>query len=102
MISAKDKFQHPTKRVNELLQTDFTYFKVMNWGWHNLSTILDDFSRCSLAWKLTPTMNARDVQDTLEIALKKTGLDHVNVLSRPRLLSDNGSCYLSHDLENCL
>jgi transposase InsO family protein len=46
----------------------------MNWGWHNLSTILDDFSRCSLAWKLTPTMNARDVQDTLEIALKKTGL----------------------------
>jgi transposase InsO family protein len=74
MISAKDKFQHPTKRVNELWQTDFTYFKVMNWGWHNLSTILDDFSRCSLAWKLTPTMNARDVQDTLEIALKMTGL----------------------------
>jgi transposase InsO family protein len=102
MISAKDKFQHPTKRVNELWQTDFTYFKVMNWGWYNLSTILDDFSRCILAWKLTPTMNARDVQDTLEIALKKTGLDHVNVLSRPRLLSDNGSCYLYHDLENCL
>jgi len=26
----------------------------------------------------------------------------VNVLLRPRLLSDNGSCYLSHDLENYL
>ena len=102
MISAKDKFQHPTKRVNELWQTDFTYFKVMNWGWYYLSTILDDFSRCILAWKLTPTMNARDVQDTLEIALKKTGLDHVNVLSRPRLLSDNRSCYLSRDLESYL
>ena len=101
-MSAKDKFEHPTKRVNELWQTDFTYFKIMNWGWYYLSTILDDFSRCILAWKLTSTMNAMDVQETLEIALRKTGLDHVNVLLRPRLLSDNGSCYLSHDLENYL
>jgi putative transposase len=46
MISAKDKFEHPTKRVNELWQTDFTYFKIVNWGWYYLSTILDDYSRC--------------------------------------------------------
>jgi putative transposase len=102
MISAKDKFEHPTKRVNELWQTDFTYFKIVNWGWYYLSTILDDYSRCILAWKLTPTMNSRDVEATLEIALRKTGLDHVNVFLRPRLLSDNGSCYLSHDLEEYL
>ena len=49
MITAKEKFQNPTKRVNELWQTDFTYFKIMNWGWYYLSTILDDFSRCILA-----------------------------------------------------
>lgn len=102
MISAKDKFQHPTQRVNELWQTDFTYFKIVNWGWYYLSTILDDYSRSILAWKLTPTMNSRDVEATLEIALRKTGLDHVNVFLRPRLLSDNGSCYLSHDLANYL
>jgi len=47
-------------------------------------------------------MNAMDVQDTLEIPWRKTGLDHVNVFLRPWLLSDNGSCYLSHDLENYL
>jgi transposase InsO family protein len=33
---------------------------------------------------------------------KKTGVDWVNVFFRPQLLSDNGSCCLSHDLENYL
>ena len=102
MISAKDKFEHPTRRVNELWQTDFTYFKVLNWGWYYLSTILDDYSRCILAWKLTPTMNAGDVQETLEIALRRTGVDQINVHLRPRLLTDNGSCYLSHELDDYL
>jgi putative transposase len=99
VISAADHFKHPTKRVNELWQTDFTYFKIIGWGWYYLSTVLDDFSRYILAWKLTPTMNASDVQETLQLALAKTGLDHVLVEHRPRLLSDNGSCYLSKDLK---
>jgi len=99
VISAADHFKHPTKRVNELWQTDFTYFKILGWGWYYLSTVLDDFSRYILAWKLTPTMNANDVQDTLQIALDKTDLDHVLVEHRPRLLSDNGACYLSKDLK---
>ena len=76
VLSAADEFKHPTKRINELWQTDFTYFKILNWGWYYLSTVLDDFSRYILAWKLTPTMNASDVQDTLLLALAKTGLDH--------------------------
>jgi putative transposase len=44
-------------------------------------------------------MSAVDVQDTLQIALDKTSLDRVLVEHRPRLLSDNGSCYLSKDLK---
>jgi len=102
VIQAADQFKHPTKRVNELWQTDFTYFKIIGWGWYFLSTILDDYSRYILAWKLTPTMSAIDVQETLQIALDKTGLDHVLVEHRPRLLSDNGSCYLSKDLKSFL
>jgi len=47
-------------------------------------------------------MSAIDVQETLQIALDKTGLDHVQVMHRPRLLSDNGSCYLSKDLKSFL
>ena len=42
VMSAADKFQHPTSRVHELWQTDFTYFRVVDWGWYFLSTILDD------------------------------------------------------------
>jgi putative transposase len=99
VLSAADEFQHPTRRVNELWQTDFTYFKILGWGWYYLSTVLDDFSRYILAWKLTPTMASTDVQDTLQLALDKTGLDHVLVEHRPRLLSDNGSCYVSKELQ---
>ena len=99
VITAADTFKHPTKRVNELWQTDFTYFKIIGWGWYYLSTILDDYSRYILAYRLTPTMSAADVQETLQIALDKTGLDRVLVKHRPRLLSDNGSCYLSRDLK---
>ena len=102
IIKAADKFEHPTKRVNELWQTDFTYFKIAGWGWYFLSTILDDYSRYVLAYKLTSTMGAKDVQETLQIALDKTGLDQVLVEHRPRLLSDNGSCYVSKDLKDFL
>ena len=36
-------------RPNQLWQTDFTYFKIIGWGWFYLSTILDDFSRFIIA-----------------------------------------------------
>jgi len=44
-------------------------------------------------------MNAQNVQATLEIALEKNGIEKVKIHHRPRLLSDNGPCYLSTDLE---
>ena len=102
VMSAADEFQHPTHRVHELWQTDFTYFKIQGWGWYYLSTVLDDFSRYIITWKLTPTMSATDVQDTLLMALASTRLDHALVEHRPRLLSDNGSCYVSESLRSFL
>jgi transposase InsO family protein len=102
VMSAAETYKHPTKHVHELWQTDFTYFKIQGWGWYYLSTVLDDFSRYILAWKLTPTMSASDVQDTLLMALASTGLDQVLVQHRPRLLSDNGSCYVSGELHTFL
>jgi len=102
MIPASDKFEHPTQQVNELWQTDFTHFKVQGWGWYYLSTVLDDYSRYILAWKLTTTMGSEDVKETLEIALEKTGLQQVKVKHRPRLLSDNGPCYISNALKDYL
>jgi putative transposase len=72
VMQAADKFQHPTSRVHELWQTDFTYFRVVGWGWYFLSTILDDYSRYIITWRLTTTMATADVTDTLEDALKAT------------------------------
>jgi transposase InsO family protein/transposase-like protein len=98
VIKAADEFRDKTTRPNELWQTDFTYLKVIGWGWYYLSTILDDFSRYVIAWKLCTTMRARDVTDTLELALDASGCDRPTVLHRPRLLSDNGSSYIAGDL----
>ena len=98
VLSAADKFAHPTARVHELWQTDFTYFKIVGWGWYYLASILDDYSRYIIAWKLYTTMGAEDVKDLLEEAVKRTGVQGVAVRHRPRLLSDNGPCYLSKEL----
>jgi putative transposase len=64
--------------------------------------VLDDFSRYIVAWKLCSTMRADDVTATLDLALNASGLDHVTVVHRPRLLSDNGSSYVSEDLAKWL
>ena len=98
LMQASDKFQHPTRRVNEMWQTDFTYFKVLGWGWDYLSTILDDYSRFIVAWRLCTGMSATDVSDTLDDALQFTGLNTVKVKHKPRLLSDNGPSYISGEL----
>lgn len=102
VITTDKQFKHPTKRVNELWQTDFTQFKVIGWGWYYLSTVLDDYSRYIIAWKLATGMAATDVQDTLDLALAKTGVTQVKVEHRPRLLSDNGPAYVSHELARYL
>ena len=98
LLKAADRFAEPTTAPNQLWQTDFTYLRVVGWGWFYLSTVLDDFSRYILAWKLCTTMTATDVSDPLALALQESGLDRVRVNHRPRLLSDNGPSYLSAQL----
>jgi transposase InsO family protein len=98
LVKAADRFAEPTTAPNQLWQTDFTYLKVIGWGWFYLSTVLDDFSRYILAWKLCTSMTATDVADTLELALRSARLERVRVRHQPRLLSDNGPSYLSAQL----
>ena len=75
VIKAADEFKDKTTAPNQLWQTDFAYLKVIGWGWFYLSTILDDFSRYIIACKLCTAMKAEDVTDTLEPALKASGID---------------------------
>jgi transposase InsO family protein len=60
-------------------------------GWFYLSTVLDDFSRYIIAWKLCSTMKVEDVTTTLDLALKASGLDQAN-----------GSSYIAADLAKWL
>ena len=102
VVKAAEAFTEQTTAPNQLWQTDFTYLKVIGWGWFYLSTILDDFSRFIVAWKLCTTMRAGDVTDTLELALAASGCDSAKVVHRPRLLSDNGASYVAGDLARWL
>ena len=102
VMKAANEFKDKTTAPNQMWQTDFTYFKITGWGWYYLSTILDDFSRYVIAWKLCTTMKTEDVTDTLEMALTASGCDQVHVQHKPRLLSDNGSSYISEELAEWL
>jgi putative transposase len=102
VIKAADAFKDKTTAPNQLWQTDFTYLKVIGWGWFYLSTVLDDFSRYIVAWKLCTTMKVEDVTATLELALRASELDQAKLADRPRLLSDNGSSYVAGDLAKWL
>ena len=102
VIKAASEFTDKTTAINQLWQTDFTYLKVLGWGWFYLSTILDDYSRYIISWKLCTNMRAEDVTDTLDLALQASGCDQVHVVHKPRLLSDNGSSYVSGDLAEWL
>ncbi len=102
LLTAKDKFDHPTRRVHELWQTDFTYFKIVGWGWYYLLTVLDDYSRFILGWKLFTGMEAGDVRELLEEVIERTGVEGVPIRHRPRLLSDNGPCFISKELQDVL
>ena len=102
VVKASDEFRDKTTAPNQLWQTDFTYLKVIGWGWFYLSTILDDYSRYIIAWKLCTNIKAEDVTDTLKLALQASGCDNAKVAHKPRLLSDNGSSYISSDLAEWL
>jgi len=56
VMKAASEFKDKTTAINQMWQTDFTYFKIIGWGWMYLSTVLDDFSRYIISWKLCSTM----------------------------------------------
>jgi transposase len=96
LIKASNEFKDKTTRINQMWQTDFTYFKVEGWGWYFLSSIMDDYSRFIIHHELCSSMKTPDVERNVETALRKTGLPKGK---RPKILSDNGPCYISEDIK---
>ena len=99
LLSASNEFRDKTAFVHQMWQTDFTYFKVLGWGWYYLSTILDDYSRYIIHWELCKTMKSEDVQRSVDHAMPKANLA---THQRPKLLSDNGACYIASELKDYL
>ena len=91
VIKAAEAFKDKTTAPNQLWQADFTYLKIVGWRWYYLSTVLDDFSRFIVAWKLCATMRAENVTATLDLALvgglttspSFTGRDCCRTMVRP-------------------
>ena len=99
LLAASNEFKNKTCFVHEMWQTDFTYFKIIGWGWYYLSTVLDDYSRFIVHWELCKAMEADDVKRTVDRAVVKARL---KTKRRQKLLCDNGSCYISKDLKEHL
>jgi len=99
LMQAADEYKDKTSYVNQQWQTDFTYFKIIGWGWYYLSTVLDDYSRYIITWELCQNMETDDAKRSLDLAILETGLGEDEM---PRLLTDNGSCYISKEFNNYL
>ena len=96
VMAAADEFKDKPERVHQQWQIDFTYFKIIGWGWYYLATVMDEYSRYIIHWELCKQMETTDAERVVRVAIEKTGLKKDE---RPRLLSDNGSCFISAEFQ---
>ena len=87
--------QHKTTGPHQLWATDASYFRVVGWGYYYLVTVMDDYSRFILAHKVQRDMTADSLIEVVQEALDPIGMTDIPLQDRTRLLSDNGSGYIS-------
>ena len=96
LMAAADEFKDKTSYVHQQWQTDFTYFKIIGWGWYYLATVMDDYSRYIITWELCKNMETDDAKRVVSVAIQESGIGEEE---HPRLLTDNGSCYISKEFK---
>jgi len=94
-VPVSNEFRHKTTAPHQLWATDASYFRVAGWGYYYMVTVLDDFSRFILAWRLQVDMTTPSLIEVVQDAVDLTGMTDVPIEDRTRLLSDNGSGYVS-------
>jgi len=101
-LLAGKEYQRKTGASHQMWATDASYFRVVGWGYYYMVTVMDDYSRSILAWKLQWDMTADSLIQVVQLAIDATGMTEVPVVERTRLLSDNGSGYVSRAFRDYL
>jgi putative transposase len=101
-LLAGKEYHWKTTGPHQLWATDASYFRVVGWGYYYLVTVMDDYSRFVLAWKLQTDMSTDSLIEVVQQAIDATGMTEVLVEDRTRLLSDNGSGYVSRAFRDYL
>jgi putative transposase len=101
-LMAAKEYHTKTTRPHQMWATDASYFRVVGWGYYYLVTVMDDYSRFILAWKLQKDMSANSLIEVVQEAVDATGMTDVPVEDRTRLLSDNGAGYVSRAFRDYL
>jgi putative transposase len=101
-LSAAKEYHTKTMRPHQMWATDASYFRVVGWGYYYLVTVMDDYSRFILAWKMQKDMAANSLIEVVQEAVDATGMTDVPVEDRTKLLSDNGAGYVSRAFRDYL
>jgi transposase InsO family protein len=99
---AAKEYHSRTTRPHQMWSTDASYFRVAGWGYYYLVTVMDDYSRYILDWKLQRDMSANSLIEVVQEAVDATGMTDVPVEDRTHLLSDNGAGYVSRSFRDYL
>jgi transposase InsO family protein len=99
---AANEYHTKTTRPHQMWATDASYFKVVGWGYYYLVTVMDDYSRFILGWKLQKDMSANSLIEVVQKAVDVTGMTDVPVENRTKILSDNGAGYVSRAFRDYL
>ncbi len=101
-LTAAKEYHTKTTRPHQMWATDASYFRVVDWGYYYLVTVMDDYSRFILGWKLQKDMSANSLIEAVQRAVDATGMTDVPVEDRAKLLSDNGAGYVSRAFRDYL
>ena len=101
-LLAGKEYHRKTSGPHQMWATDASYFRVSGWGYYYMVTVMDDYSRSILAWKLQVDMTADSLIQVVQVAVDITGMAEVPLEDRTRLLSDNGSGYVSRAFRDYL
>ena len=101
-LAAGKEYHRKTMGPHQMWATDASYFRVVGCGYYYLVTVMDDYSRFILAWRLQRDMTSDSLIEVVQEAVDRTGMDQVPVTDRTRLLSDNGPGYVSRAFRDYL